>query len=93
VDRCAAGRHGELFDRLELTVEVTVNESLLGPTNGRVMFGFVFGRRARPRDLEPRHAPRNRRAPGPLQIRAVARMCGTARCARATRLTRAFKLM
>lgn len=42
----------QLFERLELTAEVTVNESLVGPTNnGRVVIGFVFGRWARPQDL------------------------------------------
>jgi hypothetical protein len=48
----------QLFEHLELTAEVTVNESLLGPTNnGRVVFGFVFGRWARPKDLTNRDTP------------------------------------
>jgi hypothetical protein len=48
----------ELFPNLELTAEVTVNESLLGPTNnGRVVFGFVFGRWARPKDLMNHDTP------------------------------------
>jgi hypothetical protein len=48
----------ELFPRLELTAEVGVNETLVGPTNnGRVVFGFVFGRWARPEDLSNRGTP------------------------------------
>ena len=48
----------ELFPHLELTAELSVNESLLGPTNnGRIVFGFVFGRWARPRDLSNRRTP------------------------------------
>jgi hypothetical protein len=48
----------QLFEQLELTAEVTVNESLLGPTNnGRVVVGFVFGRWARPKDLANRETP------------------------------------
>ena len=40
----------QLFEHLELMGEVTVNESLVGPTNnGRVVFGVVFGRWARPK--------------------------------------------
>jgi len=41
-----------------LTAEVTVNETLLGATNnGRVVFGFVFGRWADPSDLSNRLSP------------------------------------
>ena len=48
----------ELFDHLELMAEVTVNESLVGPTNnGRVVVGFVFGRWARPKDLTNKATP------------------------------------
>jgi len=48
----------QLFDRLALTAEFTLNESLVGPTNnGRVMFGFVFGRWPRPQDLSNRGTP------------------------------------
>ena len=48
----------ELFDHLELMAEVTVNESLVGPTNnGRVVFGFVFGRWARPKDFTNKGTP------------------------------------
>jgi hypothetical protein len=54
----------QLFERLELTAEVTVNESLVGPTNnGRVVFGFVFGRWARPQDLSNRGTPLGTDAP------------------------------
>jgi hypothetical protein len=66
---CAAGVAGyrpgamirvshELFEHLELTAEVSVNETVLAPTNdGRVVFGFVFGRWARPRDLSNHRTP------------------------------------
>jgi hypothetical protein len=48
----------QLFDHLELMAEVTVNESLVGPTNnGRVVVGFVFGRWARPADLTNKGTP------------------------------------
>lgn len=48
----------QLFEHLELTAEVTVNESLLNSTNnGRIVFGFVFGRWARPKDLVNRDTP------------------------------------
>ena len=54
----------QLFERLELTAEVTVNESLVGTTNnGRVMVGFVFGRWARPADLSNRGTPLGTDAP------------------------------
>jgi hypothetical protein len=48
----------ELFEHLELTAEVSVNETLLASTNdGRVVFGFTFGRWARPRDLSNHRTP------------------------------------
>jgi hypothetical protein len=48
----------QLFDHLELMGEVTVNESLVGPTNnGRVVFGVVFGRWVRPKDLTNHGTP------------------------------------
>jgi len=54
----------ELFDHLELTAEVTWNESLVGTTNnGRVVFGFVFGRWARPKDLTNKGTPLGTDAP------------------------------
>ena len=44
--------------RLALFAEVTLNETYFGPTNsGRVVFGFVFGRWARPSDLSNKHTP------------------------------------
>jgi hypothetical protein len=61
----------QLFERLELTAEVTVNESLVGTTNnGRVVVGFVFGRWARPLDLSNRGTPLGTDAP---RIRYVVR--------------------
>jgi hypothetical protein len=44
--------------QLGLTVELTVNETLVGPTNdGRVVFGLVIGRWAEPRDLSNKLTP------------------------------------
>ena len=41
-----------------LTAELTLNETLVGPTNnGRVVFGIIFGRWAEPRDLSNRVTP------------------------------------
>jgi hypothetical protein len=48
----------ELFEHFELTAELSVNETLLAPTNdGRIVFGFVFGRWARPKDLSNHRTP------------------------------------
>jgi hypothetical protein len=48
----------QLFDRVGLAVELTVNDSLIGSTNnGRVVFGIVFGRWARPGDLRNHGTP------------------------------------
>jgi hypothetical protein len=48
----------ELFEHLELTAELSVNETLLASTNnGRFVVGFAFGRWARPRDLSNHQTP------------------------------------
>jgi hypothetical protein len=47
-----------LSSRFAVFGELTLNETLLGPTNsGRVIGGFVFGRWTRPSDLANKHTP------------------------------------
>ena len=47
-----------LTPRFALFAEFTLNETYVGPTNnGRVVFGFVFGRWTRPSDYTNKHTP------------------------------------
>jgi hypothetical protein len=74
----------QLFDHLELMAEVTWNESLVGTTNnGRVMFGFVFGRWARPAHLSNTGAPLGTDVPRGhyvIRERRVRRLARRTRC-------------